>query len=123
MGMYIRASPSEATLQNFPFPGIGVSDRLAYALLARSSLVQSTTFFSCSRVTKIRIVVGCNLTQAGTQPLNMNIGPSLRNEFLITCSVDCVTDHSTWGRGFNAREIRTRDPDPDAFMIRLWIRC
>jgi hypothetical protein len=24
----------------------------------------------------MRIVVGCNLVQAGTHPLNMNIGPS-----------------------------------------------
>ena len=66
------------------------------------------------------MVVGCSLIQAGTQPLKTNIGPSLRNEFLITSSVDYVTEiiHHEVGR-FNAEEIRTRDPDPDAFMIRL----
>ena len=52
--------------------------------------------------------------------MKTNIGPSLRNEFLITSSVDYVTEiiHHEVG-GFNAGEIRTRDPDPDAFIIRL----
>jgi len=68
------------------------------------------------------MVVGCSLIQAGTQPLNINIGPSLRNEFLITSSVDYVTEiiRQEVG-GFNTGEVRTRDPDPDAFMIRLWV--
>ena len=66
------------------------------------------------------MVVGCSLIQAGTQPLKTNIGPSLRNECLITSSVDYVTEiirHEVGG--FN--DVRTRDPDPDAFMIRLWV--
>ena len=97
-----------------------ISKRSAQSFLFRSSLVQSTTFFSCSKVTKIKMVVGCSLIQAGTQPLKTNIGPSLRNEFLITSSVDYVTEiirHEVGG--FN--DVRTRDPDPDAFMIRLWM--
>jgi len=66
------------------------------------------------------MVVGCSLIQAGTQPLKTNIGPSLRNEFLITSSVDYVTKIiQRQAGGFNAGEVRTRDPDPDAFMIRL----
>jgi hypothetical protein len=35
------------------------------------------------------MVVGCNRDHAGTQPLNMNIGPSFFSEVLITASVDC----------------------------------
>lgn len=35
------------------------------------------------------MVVGCNRDHAGTQPLNMNIGPSFFSEALITASVDC----------------------------------
>lgn len=66
--------------------------------------------------------MGCSLIQAGTQPLKMNMGPSLRSEFLITSSVDYVT-RINWHEvgGLNGEEIRTRDPDPDAFMIRLWV--
>ena len=54
----------------------------------RKSRYQSTAFRSCSRVTNIRIVVGCRRVHAGTQPLNMNIGPSFLKDVLITCSVD-----------------------------------
>lgn len=39
-------------------------------------------------------------TYAGTQPLNINNGPSFFNEFRITCIVEL-------------------DPGPEAFMIRL----
>jgi hypothetical protein len=50
---------------------------------------QSTRFFSCSSVRKMRMVVGCNRVHAGTHPLNMNIGPSFRREVRITPMVDC----------------------------------
>ena len=43
-------------------------------------------------------------TYAGTQPLNINNGPSFFNEFRITCIVEL-------------------DPGPEAFMIRLCYRC
>jgi hypothetical protein len=49
---------------------------------------QSTTFFSCSRVRKMRMVVGWRRDHAGSQPLNMNIGPSVANELRITPIVD-----------------------------------
>ena len=49
---------------------------------------QSTMFFSCSRVRKMRIVVGWRRDHAGSQPLNMNIGPSFANEARITPIVD-----------------------------------
>lgn len=49
---------------------------------------QSTTFLSCSSVTKMRIVVGCRRDHAGSHPLNMNAGPSVFNEWRITFNVD-----------------------------------
>lgn len=51
-------------------------------------LLQSTPFFNCSRVKKIKIVVGWRRVQAGTQPLNMNIAPSDCIEERMTASVD-----------------------------------
>ena len=51
-------------------------------------LDQSTAFFSCSSVKKMRIVVGCRRVQAGTQPLNMNIGPSFFIDERMTAMVD-----------------------------------
>jgi hypothetical protein len=51
-------------------------------------LDQSTPFFSCSSVRKIRIVVGWRRVHAGTQPLNMNIGPSFAMDFRMTARVD-----------------------------------
>jgi hypothetical protein len=51
-------------------------------------LVQSTTFLSCSSVRKMRMVVGCSRVKAGTQPLNMNMGPSALSEARITPIVD-----------------------------------
>ena len=42
-------------------------------------------------------------TYAGTQPLNINSGPSFFNEFRITCIVEL-------------------DPGPEAFIIRLCYR-
>lgn len=61
----------------------------AYAR-ARNSRVQSTRFLSCSKVMKMSIVVGCSRIHAGTQPLNMNIAPSLRIDRRMTSSVDCA---------------------------------
>ena len=54
----------------------------------RSPRYQSTAFLSCSSVIKMSIVVGCSLVHAGSQPLNMNIAPSLRMLWRIICSVD-----------------------------------
>ena len=51
---------------------------------------QSTKRFSCSSVMKIRIVVGWRRVHAGSQPLNMNIGPSFASDARITPSVDCT---------------------------------
>jgi formylmethanofuran dehydrogenase subunit E-like metal-binding protein len=48
----------------------------------------------------MRIVVGCNLDQAGTHPLNINIGPSFCKDDLMTARVEF-------------------DPGPEAFMMRL----
>ena len=59
-----------------------------YTAVKPFDLDQSTAFFSCSNVKKIKMVVGCRRVQAGTQPLNMNIAPSLRIERLITSIVD-----------------------------------
>jgi hypothetical protein len=39
------------------------------------------------------MVVGCNRMNAGTQPLNMNIGPSFLREVLITPIVDCEEEN------------------------------
>jgi len=87
---------------------------------------KSTPFFSCSSVRKIKIVVGCRRIHAGTQPLNINIGPSFFNEDLITPIVDWrenVSVTEMWIREY----ICTLEPGPDAFMIRLWasiaVRC
>lgn len=49
----------------------------------------------------MRIVVGWRRDHAGSQPLNMNIGPSVAREERITPSVEL-------------------DPGPEAFMIRLF---
>lgn len=65
-----------------------------------SPLVQSTTFFNCSSVKKIKIVVGWSRVHAGTQPLNMNIAPSFFSEVLITPMV-------------------LFEPGPEAFIMRL----
>lgn len=51
-------------------------------------LDQSTPFFNCSSVRKIRIVVGWRRVHAGTQPLNMNIGPSFFIDCRMTARVD-----------------------------------
>lgn len=67
----------------------------------RSPRVQSTALFNCSSVMKMSIVVGWSRVHAGTQPLNMNIAPSLRIDCRIICSVDLLSA-------------------PDALMIRLF---
>jgi hypothetical protein len=41
-------------------------------------------------VRKMRIVVGCKRDHAGSQPLNMNMGPSVWSEVRMTASVDCM---------------------------------
>lgn len=51
---------------------------------------QSTKRFSCSSVRKMRIVVGWRRVHAGSQPLNINIGPSFASDARITPSVDCM---------------------------------
>jgi len=83
-------------------------------------LTQSTRFLSCSSVKKIRIVVGCNLDHAGTQPLNMNIGPSFFNEDLITASVDC-DNGVCWRSHVVETTGLTVVPGPAAFMMRLYV--
>ena len=54
----------------------------------------------------MRIVVGWRRDHAGTQPLNMNMGPSFANEFLITLKVDCPSEGEPNAEGWMGGDVR-----------------
>jgi hypothetical protein len=49
-------------------------------------------FFNCSKNTKVSIVVGVILIQAGNHPLNSTDSPSCLNEVLIILNELCTTN-------------------------------
>jgi hypothetical protein len=76
------------------------------------SLDQSTPFFNCSSVKKMRMVVGCRRVHAGNQPLNMNIAPSFFSDVRITARVDCIikimVSVMEWDSRENMTDVGTR---------------
>ena len=56
---------------------------------------------------------------AGSQPLNINMGPSFAREARVTPIVDLIEVSVTCGRSISKTRL-TLDPGPEAFMIRLF---